>query len=97
MGRDAILKAKLETTPRVNVGFIVEGRAVPRQGMEIRCTDGVKIGITTSGIWSPTLDKGIGTGYVKVEDSAIGNEIHIMIRDRAVVAKIVETPFVKKD
>ncbi len=96
-GRDAILKAKLEVTPRTNVGFIVEGRAVPRQAMEIRNKAGMTIGITTSGMWSPTLDKGIGTGYVTIDESAIGNEIQIVVRDRAIKATVVEVPFVKKD
>ncbi|MDK9700321.1 MAG: glycine cleavage system aminomethyltransferase GcvT [bacterium] len=96
-GRDSMLKAKLEGTPRFNVGFMVEGRAVPRPGMVIRCKDGETIGVVTSGTWSPTLDKGIGTGYVAMDDSPVGTEIQIVIRDRVVKATVVKTPFVVRE
>ena len=48
----------------------------------------------TSGTVSPILEKGIGLGYVSKEYSKIDTEIDILIRDKAIPAKIIKPPFV---
>ncbi|MFT5714542.1 MAG: aminomethyltransferase, partial [Flavobacterium sp.] len=54
------------------------------------------IGIVTSGTMSPSMNKGIGLGYVKVANSAVNNDIFIRIRKNDVLAKVVKLPFYKK-
>ena len=53
------------------------------------------IGTVTSGTYSPTVDGGIGMGYVERKYSEVGNQIVIDIRGRLVEAEIVKLPFYK--
>ncbi len=78
------------------VGFEMQERAVPRHDYEIVDANGNKIGIVTSGTMSPSLNKGIGLGYVTVANSALDSDIYIRIRKNDVPAKVVKLPFYKK-
>jgi aminomethyltransferase len=50
----------------------------------------------TSGTYSPTVDGGIGMGYVDQKYSATGTKIIIDVRGRPVEAEIVDMPFYKR-
>ena len=78
------------------VAFEMQERAVPRHDYEIVDTKGIVIGIVTSGTMSPSMNKGIGMGYVTTENSAFDSEIFIRIRKNDVPAKVVKLPFYKK-
>jgi aminomethyltransferase len=78
------------------VGFEIEGKGIPRHGNEIWDHHHQIIGTVTSGTLSPTLKKGIGMGYVSVENAKLGTEVFINIRNKPVKAYIVKTPFIKK-
>lgn len=78
------------------VGFEMQERAVPRHDYEIVDAAGNLIGNVTSGTMSPSLNKGIGLGYVSSEFSAIDSDIYIRIRKNDVPAKVVKLPFYKK-
>ena len=47
----------------------------------------------TSGTHSPTLDTGIGLGYVDLGESGPGTRLAVDIRGRRVEAEVVELPF----
>lgn len=78
------------------VGFEMKDKGIPRHGYEIWNADQEIIGTVTSGTMSPTLKKAIGMGYVSAENSKIGSEIFINIRNKPIKAVIVKAPFVKK-
>ena len=78
------------------VGFEMQERAVPRHDYEIVDADGNSIGIVTSGTMSPSMNKGIGLGYVNTEFSSVDSDIYIRIRKNDVPAKVVKLPFYKK-
>ena len=78
------------------VAFELIERGVPRQDYEIVDASGSVIGVVTSGTMSPSMNKGIGLGYVTVEHSAVDTEIFIRIRKNHVAAKVVKLPFYKK-
>jgi aminomethyltransferase len=78
------------------VAFEMLERAVPRHDYEIVDAFGNHIGIVTSGTMSPSMNVGIGLGYVTTENSKIGSEIFIRIRKNDVPAKVVKLPFYKK-
>jgi aminomethyltransferase len=91
------LKAQKEAgVSKKLVGFEMQERAVPRHDYEIVDADGNVIGIVTSGTMSPSMNKGIGLGYVSSEFSGIDNDIYIRIRKNDVPAKVVKLPFYKK-
>ena len=70
-------------------------RGIPRHGYEIVDVEGAVIGIVTSGTQSPVLEKGIGMGYISKDFSSLGSEIYILIRNKQVKAKVVNTPFIQ--
>ena len=78
------------------IGFEMQERAVPRQGYEIVDASGNVIGIVTSGTMSPSMNVGIGLGYVTIANSAVDSDIFIRIRKNDVPAKVAKLPFYKK-
>jgi len=78
------------------VGFELIERGIPRHDYEIVDANGNSIGIVTSGTMAPSLGKGIGMGYVKIEFAAVDSEIFIQIRNNKVKAKVTKLPFYKK-
>ncbi len=78
------------------IGFELIDRGIPRHDYEIVDAAGNVIGHVTSGTQSPSLNKGVGMGYVNKEFSKEGSEIFIRIRKNDVKAQVVKTPFYKK-
>lgn len=78
------------------VGFEMIDRGIPRHDYQIADANGNIIGKVTSGTQSPSLNKAIGLGYVKTEFSKPETEIFIMIRDKAIKAKVTKIPFLPK-
>ena len=81
--------------PRALRGLLLEGRGIPRAHMAVqRARTGRPRGETTSGTFSPTLKAGIALALVDPA-LAVGDEVAIDIRGRAVPARIVRLPFVE--
>jgi aminomethyltransferase len=91
-----IKKQKENGVSRKLVGFEMQERSVPRHDYEIVDAAGSVIGVVTSGTMSPSLNIGIGLGYVTIENSMIDSPIFIRIRKNDVPAKVVKLPFYKK-
>ncbi|MAN58618.1 MAG: glycine cleavage system protein T [Flavobacteriaceae bacterium] len=90
------LKKEKEAGPkRKLVGFELNERGIPRQGYDIVDNNGTAIGHVTSGTMAPSLEKGIGLGYVTTENSQPGTTINIQIRKKAIPATVVKLPFYK--
>lgn len=89
-------KQKEAGVSRKLVAFEMQERSVPRHDYEIVDKTGKVIGIVTSGTMSPSMNKGIGMGYVTTENSALDSDIYIRIRKNDVLAKVVKLPFYKK-
>ena len=92
---DALSNQKTEGVARKLVGFELNERGIPRKSYPILDSNGATIGVVTSGTMSPSLNKGIGMGYVTTEHSKVGTEIGIQIRKKIISATVVKTPFYK--
>lgn len=92
--RDFLMMQKTEGVSRQLRGFVLQERGIPRQGYELENAEGSVIGQVTSGTMSPMLNMGIGLGYVAKEYSAFGTQIFVRIRNKAIRAEIVKTPFI---
>ena len=68
-------------------------KGIPRKDYDILNNENEKIGVVTSGTMSPSLNIGIGLGYVNIENSSVETEIFIQIRKNRKKAVIVNTPF----
>lgn len=91
------LKAQKEAgVSKKLVGFEMAGRGIPRKGYTILDSEGNEIGIVTSGGQSPSLEKGIGMGYVQKPFHKKGTELLIQIRKKQIPAVVVRPPFVKQ-
>lgn len=90
-----VLKSQIkEGVSKKLIGFVMEERAIPRNGYAIVNDKNEEIGVVTSGTMSPILGKGIGLGYVKTEFAKNDETIFIAIRNKSVPAKVTKTPFV---
>ena len=87
--KEFLLKQKQEGVQRKLVHFIMQERAIPRNGYEICDEEGNVIGNVTSGIMLPNTKEGIGMGYVKTAFSKKETIIYIKIREKLCAAKIV--------
>ncbi len=92
IGRDALLKQKLEKPERVLVGFELVGRGVAREGYPV-FYEGIEVGTVSSGMFSPTTSRYLGMAFVLRPASKIGTPVEIEIRNKMVPAKIVKRPF----
>lgn len=92
---DLIAKQRAEGVSRKLVGFELQERGIPRAHYDLVDVQGNTIGFVTSGTMSPTRKIGIGMGYVKTEFAKAGTEIAVQIRNKAVKAVVVKTPFRK--
>lgn len=95
IGRDAIQKVSQQGVQRKLVGFELEGKAIPRHGYKI-FNEHREIGVVTSGMFSPLLQKPIGLGYVSNEYAKVDSELIIDIRGRSFPGRVVKTPFYKR-
>lgn len=88
-------KQKASGVEKKLVGFEMIDRGIPRHDYFIRDEEGNMIGKVTSGTQSPTLNKGIGMGYVLSDHAKPGSTVFIDIRDKQMKAVVVKFPFVK--
>lgn len=96
MSKKIFEKIKAEGLKRKCVGFQMVDPGIPREGYKIYADEKTEIGYVCSGTMSPSLSKGIGTGYVPLAKSEIGSKIFVDIRGVKRLAEIVSTPFYKK-
>lgn len=88
-------KEKEEGPQRKLVAFELDDRGIPRHGYDIVDENGRVVGVVTSGTMSPSLDKGIGLGYIPTEMAKNNDKIFIQIRKNAIPATQVKLPFYK--
>ncbi|KZL27275.1 glycine cleavage system aminomethyltransferase GcvT [Pseudovibrio sp. Ad37] len=94
-GGERVLKQLAEGTENLRVGLLLEGRAPAREGAEIRVPGTEEIvGRVTSGGYGPTLGAPVAMGYVPSNLAEIGTELELVVRGRALPAKVAEMPFV---
>ena len=91
---DNVLRGERSNGPRRFLhGLKSLDRGIPRAGMTVKDSDGIEVGIVTSGTFSPTLKNGIALALL---DSSVtlGTTVVIDIRGRESQAEVVTLPFV---
>jgi aminomethyltransferase len=91
-GVEELRRIKADGPERKLVAFVMEERAIPRQGMPIH-----EGGEVTSGSHSPMLDQGIGMGYVAAAHADPETELTIDVRAKPRRARIVKKPIYRKE
>lgn len=96
IGRSVLAGQKANGVTKKCVAFkMTERSAPPRPGYPI-IADGVKVGEVVSGTQSPSLNLGIGMGYVPSQMAKAGTAIEIEIRGRRAPAIVVQKPIYRK-
>src|SRR5438445_2472918 len=90
-GSDVLWRVKEEGPARNLVSFVMEEKAIPRQGMPIAGG-----GVVTSGTHSPMLDVGIGMGYVPSAHAPPDTPLTIDVRGKLRRARVVKRPIYKR-
>jgi aminomethyltransferase len=90
----ALKKQKEEGVTKKLVGFKMAEKGIPRHDYAVKDTAGNVIGKVTSGTMSPLLGIGIGLAYVTTENAAVGTEIAIDVRGKALKAQVSKLPLI---
>ena len=91
-GVDVLRRVRNEGPAQKLVAFVMEERAIPRQGMPIEGG-----GVVTSGSHSPMLDVGIGMGYVPAAQAAPGTGLTVDVRGKPRAGRIVRKPIYSRE
>lgn len=84
-------KAVADGTDVIQVGLVLEGRGVLREGMEVTLTNGKK-GVITSGTFSPSLKQSIAIARIPTTTDTTAN---VDMRGKATEVRIISLPFVR--
>ncbi|MDH5598359.1 MAG: glycine cleavage system aminomethyltransferase GcvT [Cyclobacteriaceae bacterium] len=95
ISKDTFAKQKEEGVTRKLVGFTMVDKGIPRSGYPIVDVEGNAIGQVTSGTMSPSMNIGIGLGYVTKEYSSPGSEVYIDVRNKRLKALVEKLPLLK--
>ncbi len=96
IGKRAIVTMKNGGLKRRLVGFTLPEKTLARHGYPL-LVNGSKVGLVTSGTFSPTLQQGIGMGYVPIECASPGMMLDVEVRGKVVTAAVVQMPFIQKN
>ncbi|MBA4162364.1 MAG: glycine cleavage system protein T [Novosphingobium sp.] len=93
LGAERVLRELAEGTKQKRVGLALEGRQAAREGAEVYNGD-QKVGVLTSGGFSPTLGHPIAMAYVDMAHTAEGTALEVDVRGKRLPARVVSMPFV---
>ncbi|MEN2996268.1 MAG: glycine cleavage T C-terminal barrel domain-containing protein [Acetomicrobium sp.] len=95
IGRASLLEQKEKGLKRKIAGLEMVEKGVPRHGYEVK-SQGKSVGVITSGSFAPSLEKYLALALMDSGYVEIGREVHVDIRGKDRLAKVVETPFYKR-
>jgi aminomethyltransferase len=96
IGKEVLKQQKEAGSARKLVGIEMIDRGIPRHGYPVYKGEELIGGVTT-GTQSPTLKKNIGLVLINSEHTGLDSEIDVEIRGKRLKAKVVPTPFYKRE
>ena len=96
LGKAALEKQLTEGLTRKIAGFELLDKGIPRPHYPL-FVEGRRVSDVCSGTYAPFLKKSIGLAYLPIGATALGTEIEIGIRDKKARAKVIPTPFYKRE
>ncbi|MGG3623899.1 glycine cleavage system aminomethyltransferase GcvT [Bacillus gobiensis] len=94
-GKSVLADQKENGVQRKMVGLEMIEKGIPRHGYQV-FVQGELVGEVTTGTQSPTLKKNIGLALIAKEHSEPGTIVDVQVRSRVLKAKVVKTPFYKR-
>lgn len=96
LGREVLVTQKNQGLNRRLVGFEMVERGIARHGYPVSVS-GQVVGQVTSGTYGPFIRKNVGLAYLPVQSATPGSEFDVIIRAKPVRARVVRTPFYKRE
>ncbi len=97
IGRNVLAEQKAIGAAKRCIAFKMTGKSPPPRPNYAILANGERVGETCSGTLSPSLNAGIGLGYVPPEFAKPDTEIEIEIRNRRFPAIVTRKPIYKKE
>ena len=98
VGRDALVRQRDTGPERSLVGIATDTRRPPRDGAEVVVTSGgsthERVGVVTSGNFSPVLGHGIALAMCVQGSVTVGDDVRVVVRGQDLAGRVVTTPFV---
>jgi aminomethyltransferase len=94
LGHKEVEKTIARGPSRRRAGFLIDGKALAREGAMIVSATGQTIGAITSGGFAPSLGQPAAMGYVDRAFAVPGTQVALAARGKELAAKIVPLPFV---
>jgi aminomethyltransferase len=99
IGKEALVRQRQQGLARRLVGFELSHGPIPRTGMELLAAEAGgatrRVGIVTSGTFSPILKKPLGMGYVEPAFTKPGTALTVTVRNQRYHGTVVKLPFWK--
>jgi glycine cleavage system T protein (aminomethyltransferase) len=96
IGRETLAGQKANGAKKKLIAFKMTDKCAPPRPHYPIWANGANVGIVTSGTQSPSLNLGIGMGYVPPEVSKPDTKIEIEIRGKRFAAVVMQKPIYKK-
>ena len=91
VGSDVVAEQAANPPRTIRRGLVLD-MGIPRHGFDITDSSG-RVGVVTSGTFSPLLRKGVAQCHVRHDSSAFGTRVDVDVRDSAVGGTITKPPF----
>jgi len=95
-GRSILAEQKAKGVQKKLVAFKMADKCAPPRPQYLIWANGKSVGFVTSGTQSPSLNLGVGMGYVPPEFAKLDTTIEIEIRGRRLAAVVVKRPIFLK-
>jgi aminomethyltransferase len=95
LGSEAIARERATGSAERLAPFLIEGAGIPREGNPV-LSGGERVGVVTSGTFSPSLELGAGMAYVRSDLAEPGTELEIDVRGKRRAARVGSKPLYKK-
>ena len=95
-GREKLLETKANSARERLIAFKMNGKGPPPRPHYSLFNNGARVGEISSGTLSPSLNIGIGMGYVSSASAKIGTPLEVEIRGQKFPATIEKKPLYKK-
>lgn len=90
-GSDALADPAMSHPESIRRGLVLDS-GIPRHGFEVAGASG-KVGVITSGTFSPIIRKGVAQCRVRLDHSDFGTRVSVRVRDAPIEGAITKPPF----
>jgi glycine cleavage system T protein len=95
IGGDAVRTVAAAGPARRLAAFVMQEKAVPRQGYRVLAPDGRPVGAVVSGMYAPTLDVFAGNAWIEPDFAKSGTMLMIEVRGAGKPARVARRPLYK--